>query len=167
MAKNQASPQASPEGKRRRNRCLKKIKNKVDEIKLVSTNAFGAVAPVSGDASFLVMPWCNTVCMNTFLEHLSKEYAQEEILLVCDGAAWHKSVALVVPDNIHLIHIPPYTPEMNPIEQVWREIRTRGFRNEVFQTLEKVIDRLCCTIRSITPETIRSITGREWILRLF
>ncbi len=95
---------------------------------------------------------------------LCQSEMQEEILLVCDGAAWHKSGTLVVPDNIHLIHIPPYTPEMNPIEQVWREIRTRGFRNEVFQTLEKVIDRLCCTIRSITPETIRSITGREWIL---
>lgn len=129
--------------------------------------AFGAIDPISGDASFLVMPWCNTVCMNLFLKNLSKEYAEEEILLVCDGAPWHKSGALIVPDNIHLIHIPPYTPEMNPIEQVWREVRTRGFRNEVFHSLEEVIDRLCCTLKSITSETIRSITGREWIVQLF
>ena len=105
--------------------------------------------------------------MNIFLENLSKEYAQEEILLVCDGASWHKSGTLVIPANIHLIHIPPYTPEMNPIEQVWREVRTRGFRNEVFHTLENVIDRLCCTLKSISPATIRSITGRDWILSLF
>ncbi len=128
---------------------------------------FGAVDPVSGDSSFLVMPWCNTVCMNIFLENLSKEYAQEEILLVCDGASWHKSGTLVIPANVHLIHIPPYTPEMNPIEQVWREVRTRGFRNEVFHTLEDVIDRLCCTLKSIAPAIIRSITGRDWILSLF
>ena len=113
------------------------------------------------------MPWCNTVCMNVFLQELSKQYAKEEILLVCDGAAWHKSGMLLVPDNIHLFHIPPYTPEMNPIEQVWREIRTRGFRNEVFHTLDDVIDRLCNTIKNLTSDTIRSITGRDWILSLF
>ena len=45
--------------------------------------------------------------------------------------------------NIELLHIPPYTPEMNPIEQIWEELREKGFRNEVFQTLSKVVDRLC------------------------
>ncbi len=98
---------------------------------------------------------------------LCQSEIQEVILLFCDGAAWHKSGTLLVSDNIHVIHIPPYTPEMNPIEQVWREAHIRGFRNEVFQTLEKVIERLRCTIRSMTPEIIRSITGREWILKLF
>jgi len=52
-------------------------------------------------------------------------------------------------ENIELFHIPPYTPEMNPIEQIWKEIRKRGFRNEVFATLEKVVDRLCDTICSL------------------
>ena len=62
--------------------------------------------------------------------------------------------------------IPPYTPEMNPIEQIWKEIRKRGFKNEVFQTLEKVIDKLCDTICSLTPQIIKSITGRDWILSI-
>lgn len=105
--------------------------------------------------------------MNIFLDMLSKQCGREEIRLICDGAAWHKSGQLVVPDNIHLFHIPPYTPEMNPIEQVWREIRTRGFRNEVFHTLDEVIERLCDTVCSLTPDGIRSITGRNWILSLF
>ena len=128
---------------------------------------FGAVDPCSGDDFFLVTPQCNTVCMNLFLDRLSKQYANDEILLICDGAAWHKSGTLEVPTNIHLFHIPPYTPEMNPIEQVWREIRTRGFKNEVFHTLKDVIDRLCQSICSLTKEVIRSITGRELILSLF
>ena len=69
--------------------------------------------------------------------------------------------------DIVLFHIPPYTPEMNPIEQIWKEIRKRGFRNEVFATLEKVVDRLCDTICSLTPNTIFSITGRDWIIKAF
>lgn len=128
---------------------------------------FGAVDPCSGDDFFLVMPSCDTACMNVFLKSLSAQYAKEEILLVCDGATWHKSQGLEIPDNIHIVHIPPYTPEMNPIEQIWREIRTRGFRNEVFHSLADVVDRLCDTICSLTPDVIRSITGRKWILELF
>lgn len=129
--------------------------------------AFGAVEPLTGDSCFLVLPKCNSLCMNEFLQHLSKTYPNDIILLCCDGAAWHKSGALHIPENIELFHIPPYTPEMNPIEQIWKEIRKRGFRNEVFATLNKVMDRLCDTICSLTNQTISSITGREWILKCF
>ena len=128
---------------------------------------YGAVDPCTGDDCFLVTPLCNTDCMNLFLENLSRQYEHDEILLVCDGAAWHKSGTLKIPSNIHLFYIPPYTPEMNPFEQIWREIRTRGFKNEAFQTLADVIDRLCETIQGLSKETIRSITGRDWILSLF
>ena len=82
--------------------------------------AFGAVEPLTGENFFLVLPQCNTVCMNVFLRDLSKEYPDDIILLCCDGAAWHKSGALEIPENIELFHIPPYTPEMNPIEQIWK-----------------------------------------------
>ena len=133
----------------------------------INRYAYGAVEPLTGDGYFLVLPYCNTVCMNIFLKQLSEKYADDIILLCCDGAAWHKSAALELPDNIVLFHIPPYTPEMNPIEQIWKEIRKRGFRNEIFATLEKVVDRLCDTICSLNHEIISSITGREWIIKLF
>lgn len=103
---------------------------------------YGAVEPLTGESCFLVMPYCNTDCMNVFLEELSKTYPKDKIILVCDGAVWHKSESLVIPENIKLIFIPPYTPEMNPIEQIWKEIRKRGFKNEVFQTLQKVVEAL-------------------------
>lgn len=89
------------------------------------------------------------------------------LVVVCDGAAWHKSSKLEVPENMTILHIPPYTPEMNPIEQIWRELRTQGFRNEVFATLEKVVNRLCETIRHLSKNTIISITRRQWIWRIF
>ena len=129
--------------------------------------AYGAVEPLTGDGYFLVMPYCNTVCMNIFLKQLSERYSDDIILLCCDGAAWHKSRGLELPENIVFFHIPPYTPEMNPIEQIWKEIRKRGFRNEIFATLEKVVDRLCDTICSLSNQVISSITGRQWIIELF
>ena len=129
--------------------------------------AYGAVDPISGDSCFLVMPKCNTVCMNVFLKELSATYPQDKIILCCDGASWHKSVTLQVPDNIQIIFIPPYTPEMNPIEQIWKEIRKMGFGNEIFSSLDKVVDRLCETIRSLTADIIKSVTARSWILSCF
>jgi len=129
--------------------------------------AYGSVDPLTGDSFFLVLPWCNTACTNVFLRELSKEFQDDVILLCCDGAAWHKSKALMVPDNIELFFIPHYTPEMNPIEQIWKELRKRGFKNEVFSTLEKVVDRLCDAICSLTPAVIRSITGRKRIIKCF
>lgn len=99
--------------------------------------AYGAVEPKTGESFFLVMPFCNTKCMNVFLEKLSEAYPDDYILLVADGAAWHKSSALKVPANIEILPLPPYTPEMNPIEQIWAWLRLHGFKNEVFQTLEK------------------------------
>ena len=101
--------------------------------------AYGAVEPLTGEGCFLVMSYCNTVCMSVFLKELSEPYSEDIILLCCDGTAWHKSVGLQLPENIILFRIPQYTPEMKPMEQIWKESRKRGFRNEVFATLEKVV----------------------------
>ena len=128
---------------------------------------YGAVEPRTGEAFFLIMPYCNTDCMNVFLKQLSDSYPKDKIVLVCDGAAWHKSKGLSISHNIRLVFIPPYTPEMNPIEQIWREIRTQEFRNEIFASLDKVVDRLCETIQNLTKDTIKSITGRNWLLSVF
>ena len=127
---------------------------------------YGAVEPLTGESCFVVMPYCNTESMNVFLEELSNTFPRDKIILLCDGAAWHKSGSLRIPENIELVFIPPYTPEMNPIEQIWKEIRKRGFKNEVFKSLQKVVDRLCDTICSLSNETIKSITGRDWILSI-
>jgi len=126
--------------------------------------AYGAVEPQTGQSFFLVMPYCNTDCMNVFLRELAKEYPDDFLLIVMDGASWHKAKGLQMPDNIKLLYLPPATPEMNPIEQIWAWLRLHGFRNEVFQTLDKVVDRLCDTICSLSPQIVKSITHRNWIL---
>ena len=129
--------------------------------------AYGAVEPITGESFFLILPYCNSICMNLFLQELSTAYPNDFILLVADGAAWHKSKGLKIPSNIEIHPLPPYTPEMNPIEQIWKELRKCGFHNEVFSSLDKVMDRLCDTICSLTHTTVKSITLRNWILHCF
>jgi putative transposase len=126
--------------------------------------AYGAVEPQTGESCFLVMPYANTNCMNLFLRELSKTFVKDYILLAADRASWHRSKTLEMPDNIRIFPLLPYTPEMNPIEQIWKELRKLGFKNEMFPSLDKVVDRLCDTINSLTCETVQSITGRDWIL---
>ena len=84
-----------------------------------------------------------------------------------EGAQTYVDNKLHIPENIELFYIPPYTPEMNPIEQIWKELQITGFRNEVFASLEKVVDRLCDTICTLTSDTIKSITRRSWIINCF
>jgi len=124
---------------------------------------FGAVEPKTGDSCFRIMSHCDTVCMNVFLAELSHDFADDMILLVCDNAGWHKSKTLVVPNNIIITHIPPYTPEMNPIEQIWAEFRKVGFANILFSSLNAVMDRLCVVVCAIHKNTIISITHRDWL----
>jgi len=128
--------------------------------------AYGAVEPLTGESFFLVLPWSNTICMNLFLSELSKTFPDDMILLALDRASWHTTSNLIIPENIQLFYLLPCTPEMNPVEQVWKEIRKRGFKNELFSTLEKVVDKLCDVIKSLTVSDFISITGREWILSI-
>ena len=76
-------------------------------------------------------------------------------------------VFLEIPTNVELVFIPPYTPEMNPIEQVWKEIRKRGFKNKAFQTLEAVIDKLQEVIQGLEKSILTSTVSRQWIRLLF
>ena len=128
--------------------------------------AYGATEPKTGESFFLVLPKTNTACMNLYLKELSLAYPDDVIILACDQATWHTTTKLEIPGNIIIYRLLPCTPEMNPQEQIWKEIRKRGFKNEFFHTLDKVIDKLCETICSLTPEDIVSITGREWIISI-
>jgi putative transposase len=129
--------------------------------------AYGAAEPLTGDSFFLVLPYANTVCMQIYLDELSKTFSDDYILLACDRASWHTTEKLIVPKNIKFIFLPPATPELNPMEQIWIELRTVGFCNEIFNTLKDVVDRLCETIRALKNDTVQSIMGRDWILNCF
>jgi putative transposase len=128
---------------------------------------FGAVDPLSGAKSFRIYSHCDTVTTNHYLKELSNDFKDDYILLVCDNAGWHKSKGLEVPDNIEIIYIPPYTPEMNPIEQIWDELREKNFANKTFSSLKLLIDEVCISLRSLPDFIISSITYRKWMCKQF
>jgi len=126
--------------------------------------AFGAVSPAHGEKSFIVAGGCNTEWTNLFLQNLSDQFPNDYILLCWDRATWHMSKDLMLPHNIELFFIPPATPEMNPAEQIWEELKEKDFDNVLFPSLKKVVDQLCISINNLEKDTVKSITGRDWIL---
>jgi len=105
--------------------------------------AFAAVSPYDGvlDSS-LVLPEINAEAMSIFLEEVSNRHPKEFILMVLDDAGWHKAKTLIVPSNIRFIPLPAYSPQLNPIEHIWDEIREKWFSNKVFHNLDAVIDNI-------------------------
>src|SRR5437660_7898602 len=89
---------------------------------------YGAVSPKDGTCVYLIMPTSNTECFQVFLEVLARKFARQDILLVLDGAPNHRCGDLAVPDNISLLFLPPYSPELNPKENLWDEIREKLFK---------------------------------------
>ena len=87
------------------------------------TYAYAAVDVNTGVLDSLVLPHVNTDCMQVFLDEVAQRHCHEHILLVLDGAGWHRSNTLVVPPNMHLLPLPPYAPELNPVEHLWDELR--------------------------------------------
>ncbi len=133
------------------------------------TYAYGAVSPLDGDMVSLVLPKCNTHCMNIFLDEVSKQYPNDYILMVADNAPWHKSNGLIIPENIDIFPLSPYTPELNPIEMIWDEIREKFFKNKLFKTLSDVSDKLCEAIIHLIDNKaiVKSITEWNWIILAF
>jgi transposase len=89
---------------------------------------YGAVSPRDGTCVYLIMPTSSTASFQVFLQVLARRFTQQDILLVLDGAPNHRCGDLTVPDNITLLYLPPYSPELNPKENLWDEIREKGLQ---------------------------------------
>jgi len=96
--------------------------------------AFAAIAPQLGTLVALVLPSADTDMMNLFLQQVAQEVADSFILMQVDQAGWHRSRELQIPENIRLIFQPPYSPELNPVEHLWDELREKFFLNRVFSS---------------------------------
>jgi DDE superfamily endonuclease len=109
----------------------------------------------------LILPETSTAMMNLFLEHVSRSFPDYFIVMQVDQAGWHRSQELVVPANIRLIPQPAYSPEVNPVEHVWDELREKCFHNRIFPSLDGVIEALCQGLTALAddPERLRSLTS--------
>ena len=127
--------------------------------------AFSAVSPHDGVMDSLVLPWVNAETMSLFLAEVAQRHADEFIVMVMDQAGWHLAGELAVPANMRLIHLPPYSPELNPAEHLWEAVREDCFANHVFADLDAVEVALAKGLVALesNPERTQSMTGFGWI----
>ena len=126
---------------------------------------FGAVCPARAAGAAIVMPYANTEAMNKHLEEISKAVSPgAHAVLVHDGAGWHSSSELAVPANITPITLPPYSPELNPVENLWEYLRKNKLANRLYETYEDIVEVCCEAWNALmaTPDCVASITQRSW-----
>ena len=126
---------------------------------------FTAVCPAMGRMTSLILPWANTEMMNIFLRQVSEDFPEYFILMIADQAGWHISQHLEVPENIRLIKLPPRSPELNPSEHIWEELRENNFANRACQDLDEVEDHLCRGLNDLAkdPGKLRSMTNFPYL----
>ena len=130
------------------------------------TYAYAAVDVDSGEFDTLILPHVNGDCMQVFLDEVSARHPIDRIVMVLDGAGWHSSHALSIPANIYLLPLPPYAPELNPVEHLWDELREKFFHNLAFDSLDALEDRLAFALNTMEQNrlTVKSIVHWPWIV---
>jgi len=126
---------------------------------------FGAVCPERSTGAAIVMPEVNVEAMNEHLAEISRRVSVGAVaLLVLDGAGWHSSPRLNVPENIVLLPLPPYSPELNPVENIWEFLRANLLSHRVWDSYEAIIEACCEAWNKLMqmPERIASLTRRAW-----
>ncbi len=127
---------------------------------------FGAVNPLTGDSSALLAPLANTEYMNHHLRFISEQVGVAvQVILVLDRAGWHLSKALQVPENITLLHLPAYSPELNPAEHLWAYLRSHYLSNRVYRDYDDLFQACGKAWNQLTPEQLCSICRTEWMPR--
>ena len=126
----------------------------------------GAVSPQTGQAEAILSPVLNTSIINQFLDQFSRSLAPDEhAVMIWDGAGFHRSGELQLPKNVTLLQLPPYSPELNPIENLWHYFRSHNWSNRVyndydhlFQVAEKTWREHC-----LKTELIKSVCAAPYV----
>ena len=132
------------------------------------THVFGSVCPHDGELISLILPHADTAAMSLYLAEVARRHPDEHILMFADRAGWHRAKALVVPENLTLDWLPAYSPQCNPQELVWREVRRQPFGNHDYDSLDAVegaLERRLRALESARPQ-IQSLTGFDWIVNV-
>ena len=120
-----------------------------------SSYVYAAVAPEQGLMTSLILPSANTAMMNLFLAQVAEDFADYFIVMQVDQAGWHRAKDLQIPENIRLIFQPAYSPEVNPVEHLWEELREKYLHNRIFSSLEELLEVLCQALTELTEDKQR------------
>lgn len=131
------------------------------------TYAYAAVSPADGRIDWMLTAKADTVNMNAFLIHVRRRHPGEFLVMVFDGAPAHRSGNLRIPEDMALVRLPPYSPELNPAEMVWDHLREKWFTNRVFASLGAAIGQAATGLKALENDTgcLRSMTKRDWLFQ--
>ena len=127
-----------------------------------STWLSGAFSPITGDHFQLILPHCNADNFQVFLNDFSKENPKELKIMVLDNGRFHKAKKLIIPENIVLVFLPPYSPELNPAEKMWAKYK-REFSNKFYNSLEDVEDFITNVVKATSKKEVMSICGYSYV----
>ena len=128
--------------------------------------AYSAISPSDGAIDSLIAPHANTEIMAIFLQQVAERFNDDYIIMFMDKASWHTAGKLKIPDNMKLLFLPPYSPQLNPVEHLWKEVREKYFSNIVFDNIDSVEDRLMEALiyMNQSPEIVKSFSAFNWIV---
>lgn len=124
---------------------------------------YSSVCPHTGDSFSLFMPEVNTEMMNIYLKELNKAFPNKKIMLIMDQAAWHTSDMVQDFANICVKFMPPYSPELNPVEKLWWWLRKERTHNKIFTTIDAMMDSLEIEFQKLTPTFLSSLCGCSYL----
>ena len=127
---------------------------------------FGAFSPITGESCLLELPHCNSATFQVFINELSKKNPTEFKVVVLDNGAFHHAGSLVIPDNVAFIFLPPYSPELNPAEKMWRYCKDR-VSMIAYQSLDMLQQQLSDITKQITSDLVKSICGNKFYKQTF
>ncbi|MDR3077148.1 MAG: IS630 family transposase, partial [Planctomycetota bacterium] len=134
------------------------------------TYFFGSLCPLKGTTHGLLLPYADLEGMQVYLDDFARTRPADVFtLLICDRAGWHTSGKLRLPHNLMLLPLPPKSPELNPAELLWREMRQKQLGNRVFPDVDLMHGEICKAWLRVTenPQSIQSLCGFKWITDMF
>jgi len=134
--------------------------------KFATTYLYGSYSPIDGDSFVYEIDGVSTSIFEAYLYEFSQHRPEQAKIVVIDNAGFHSTKNIRIPENIFLLRIPPYSPELNPCEQVWAWIKNR-YKNKVFQNIEDLKTWLHDIVLEMKPKTIKSIVSNRHYLNSF
>lgn len=124
---------------------------------------YTAAAPASGKEFSLLAPFVNGPCLEIFLEKFSKWLGDKKAIVIMDQAGWHTRKDLKIPANIEVIYLPPYSPELNPVERLWQHMKDNVLKNKIYDTLTELENAICAFINTIDVDIVRSVCSVSYM----
>lgn len=137
----------------------------VQQQQYIYAYLFGAVCVTNGNTEAIIAPFSNMDVMKEHLTLISKATASDRhAVVIMDGASWHQEYLEDEHSNLSIIHIPPYSPELNPIEQVWSWLRQNEIANRTFKDYEDIVEKCSSAWNRFreSVERVISLCSRDW-----